>query len=539
MSSALKKMFGDIEKVEDLADGTIKVWGVASTEAQDVDGEIVKASAIKSAIPDYMRFGAVREMHQPKAAGTALEVDVDSAGITKICAHIVDSEAIKKVKTGVYKGFSIGGKVTGRDEINKTIVTGVKLTEISLVDRPANPEAVITMYKADMEKTELKQVWMCSADKHTHLKKSDALECEQCAKNTTIEPAKTSANPKTEKLAHAAWAKGMYTLSSFAEVLSMLQGITRQSFNEREYEKDDSDIPERLRAILVEACDVFVEMSNEETGELADTITDPDLISLCEGAKAMKNLIDDLKKGDYAGHPFHGNQHTGGAGREVHKASKAAHEATKAAHGESSKANHHAAAKAHKAAAKTASKHGETNTAKYHEHMASYHEGRANRFSKAEGVDDKEASTSTGEDHAELAKGHHMLGDLFDNSCESMDKVADVIGAHHSAVAQGTSKADIPEGEDKLAKLASGFEELKKSLEKSEADKAELAARLEKIEKQPVQAKGALKVIEKGQDTTDAGDGSTGITPVFNDNGTVNEVATMMKIAQTRPIRIG
>lgn len=144
-----KTLYGEIAKVEDQDDGTIKVWGIASSESEDSDGETITAEAMKAALPDYMKFGAVREMHQPKAAGTALEVEVLDDGQTKLCAHIVDSEAIKKVKTGVYKGFSIGGKVTDRDDLKKTTITGLKLTEISLVDRPANPDAVITCYKAD------------------------------------------------------------------------------------------------------------------------------------------------------------------------------------------------------------------------------------------------------------------------------------------------------------------------------------------------------------------------------------------------------
>lgn len=144
-----KTRYGEISKIEAEEDGTLKVWGVASSESEDSDGETITAAAMKAALPDYMRFGAVREMHQPKAAGTALAVEVGDDGVTKICAHIVDSEAIRKVNAGVYKGFSIGGRVTARDDLNKTTITGLRLTEISLVDRPANPDAVITCYKAD------------------------------------------------------------------------------------------------------------------------------------------------------------------------------------------------------------------------------------------------------------------------------------------------------------------------------------------------------------------------------------------------------
>jgi phage head maturation protease len=143
------KLYAEISKTEEHNDGTIKVWGYASTGAVDSDGETITPEAMKAALPDYMRFGAVREMHQSKAAGTAIEANVEDDGKTWFGAHIVDSEACKKVKLGVYKGFSIGGKVTARDDLNKAIIKGIKLIEISLVDRPANPEAVMTMFKAE------------------------------------------------------------------------------------------------------------------------------------------------------------------------------------------------------------------------------------------------------------------------------------------------------------------------------------------------------------------------------------------------------
>jgi hypothetical protein len=142
-------------KVEDNDDGTITVTGIASTANPDNEGETVLPSAMEAALPDYMRFGAIREMHQATtAAGTALSAKIDDEGVTHLSCLVVDDDAIKKVKTGVYKGFSIGGKVLGRDPMDKTVITDIKLTEISLVDRPCNPEAVINMWKVDMsEKT--------------------------------------------------------------------------------------------------------------------------------------------------------------------------------------------------------------------------------------------------------------------------------------------------------------------------------------------------------------------------------------------------
>lgn len=140
------RLFGTIEKVEELEDGTLKVSGIASSEAVDADGEVIKASAMAAAIPDYMKFGALREMHQPLAAGTALSCEVQEDGRTYLEALVVDPVAVKKVQTGTYKGFSIGGKVTKR---TKNIIEGIRLTEISLVDRPANPEAVFSLAKME------------------------------------------------------------------------------------------------------------------------------------------------------------------------------------------------------------------------------------------------------------------------------------------------------------------------------------------------------------------------------------------------------
>lgn len=154
LEQRMAKLYAEIAKMEAQDDGTVKVWGYASSEAVDSDGEIIAAEAMKAAIPDYMKFGAVREMHGSNAAGTAIEINVEDDGRTFFGAHIVDPVAVAKVKTGVYKGFSIGGSVTARDELNKSQITGLKLTEISLVDRPANPDAVFTCFKADKPKAD-------------------------------------------------------------------------------------------------------------------------------------------------------------------------------------------------------------------------------------------------------------------------------------------------------------------------------------------------------------------------------------------------
>lgn len=41
-----------------------EVWGYASTEARDDQGEIIKRDAPIAALGDYMKFANIREMHQ-------------------------------------------------------------------------------------------------------------------------------------------------------------------------------------------------------------------------------------------------------------------------------------------------------------------------------------------------------------------------------------------------------------------------------------------------------------------------------------------
>ena len=123
------------------------VYGYASTEALDSQGEVVRKDALAAALPDYMRFANIREMHQPSAVGIAKEAAIDEKGLW-LGAKVVDDEAWKKVVEGVYKGFSIGGFVTSRDARDPTVITGIDLAEISLVDRPANPEATVELFKS-------------------------------------------------------------------------------------------------------------------------------------------------------------------------------------------------------------------------------------------------------------------------------------------------------------------------------------------------------------------------------------------------------
>lgn len=140
------RFYGSIQKVDV---EQRMVWGYASTEATDRHGEIVLKSAIEDALDDYLDFANIREMHQLSAVGKAVaeETMIDDKGLY-VGAKIVDDAAWAKVMGEVYSGFSIGGKVLARDPDDKKIITKIRLDEISLVDRPSNPEARFDVWKA-------------------------------------------------------------------------------------------------------------------------------------------------------------------------------------------------------------------------------------------------------------------------------------------------------------------------------------------------------------------------------------------------------
>jgi hypothetical protein len=107
----------------------------------------LKRSALESATAGYMEMPAVRAMHQPIAAGLGLGVVWDDKGAL-LRTKIVDDNEWNKVREKVYRGFSIGGRpliVRGND------VEEFEWTETSLVDRPADPQAVFTMVRLEDE----------------------------------------------------------------------------------------------------------------------------------------------------------------------------------------------------------------------------------------------------------------------------------------------------------------------------------------------------------------------------------------------------
>ena len=144
-------VYADILKYDDNGDGTLTVFGKATDDALDIDQQICDPVWLDKAMPDWFRTGGnIREQHSNIAAGVAQEYESKADG-HYISALVVDPVSVKKVQNRVLRGFSIGIKsprvVRDQKAANGRIIDG-QIVEVSLVDRPANPNCQLVLAKS-------------------------------------------------------------------------------------------------------------------------------------------------------------------------------------------------------------------------------------------------------------------------------------------------------------------------------------------------------------------------------------------------------
>jgi hypothetical protein len=149
--TTLAHSYAAITKADKNDDGTLTVYGKATDDSIDIDQQICDDAWLKRAMPDWMLSGGnVREQHSSIAAGVATDYEQKEDG-HYITALVVDPVSVKKVETGVLKGFSIGIRsprvIRDTKAAGGRIIDG-QIVEISLVDRPANPNAKLMLAKA-------------------------------------------------------------------------------------------------------------------------------------------------------------------------------------------------------------------------------------------------------------------------------------------------------------------------------------------------------------------------------------------------------
>lgn len=137
------------------------VYGEVASEVPDNAGETFDYEGSKSYFQKWSdnahstsggkSYGNVRVMHTSKVAGkvsSPLGFD-DENKVISACAKIVDDEEWKKVQTGCYTGFSMGGRYVQRINKGSEKRYIADPIEISLVDKPCIPTATFEVIKAD------------------------------------------------------------------------------------------------------------------------------------------------------------------------------------------------------------------------------------------------------------------------------------------------------------------------------------------------------------------------------------------------------
>lgn len=183
------------------------VSGFATLDNIDKQGDIVPADASLKA---FERFrGNIREMHQPKAVGKVVSFKSDKyfnkednkfySGVY-VSAYISKGaqDTWEKVLDGTLSGFSIGGSINDSEDVVDTntekavrVIKDYELTELSLVDNPANQYAnILSIQKKNdstsegiITKMELENVYWCGNDDLVSVSSANDASCPVCEKH--------------------------------------------------------------------------------------------------------------------------------------------------------------------------------------------------------------------------------------------------------------------------------------------------------------------------------------------------------------------
>lgn len=137
-------LFVPITRIDD-DERIVEGYAFVNEVVEGEGGIRLKRSAMEAATPDYLKNGTVRAMHQPIAAGKPMEVHWDEKG-AMVRSKIVDDQEWRKVKEGVYKGYSIGVKATvmrGKD------VEVCSWWDSSLVDIGKDKDALFSVWRSE------------------------------------------------------------------------------------------------------------------------------------------------------------------------------------------------------------------------------------------------------------------------------------------------------------------------------------------------------------------------------------------------------
>jgi uncharacterized Zn finger protein (UPF0148 family) len=145
--------FGDVFKFNKQADGSLQVFGKATDETLDGDLQKCDLAWSAKAMEKWLATGGnMRVQHNPSLypAGVGMSVDVKPDGVY-LMAEIAEATAIRLVEKGALRAFSVGisrPKFARDASAPNGRIVGGDIVEVSLVDRPSNPECAFTVKMA-------------------------------------------------------------------------------------------------------------------------------------------------------------------------------------------------------------------------------------------------------------------------------------------------------------------------------------------------------------------------------------------------------
>lgn len=129
-------------------DGFPIAKGFFTSDNKDAMGDIITKDATERAIDAYRQWGNIRYMHQPKPVGKVIGIGkADGLKWNEVEFKIVDKDTQFEVDQGLLSALSVGIVIQWDDielmEDGGFQINDYSLAEISLVDHPANYDAVL------------------------------------------------------------------------------------------------------------------------------------------------------------------------------------------------------------------------------------------------------------------------------------------------------------------------------------------------------------------------------------------------------------
>jgi hypothetical protein len=145
------------------ADFAGEFTGVMAALEPDGDREIINWSGTVAAVRDWSAaqaqasggksYGNIRGQHDgQQAIGKLVEPPIIDEKRKLIIVHgkVVDPTAKELLQEGVYTGLSIGGAYASKRPLPNGLTEYIPaLSELSLVDKPCSPSALLTVTRAD------------------------------------------------------------------------------------------------------------------------------------------------------------------------------------------------------------------------------------------------------------------------------------------------------------------------------------------------------------------------------------------------------